>query len=164
MGATLRRLRSQIVPLTEYTEAGRMQAKSGISCASHGTPVLTVEHRAKRRLTEIAQDARNASDDLGDGCRFHSLATSCAPLRSRINSTQLTKSPATPPLPCQGQHTKLTSDERPNRHLVKDHPDCSDSRQTIKAAQHMLQLRSVKAPTFGDEFQSSHHGVRTIPT
>jgi hypothetical protein len=65
-----------------------MHGKNGISCASHGTPVLTVEHRAKRRLTEGAQDARGASDDLGDGCRFHSLATSRATLRSRIKSTQ----------------------------------------------------------------------------
>jgi len=53
-----------------------MHGKSGISGAPRGTPVLTVEHRAKRRLTEGAQDARNASDDLGDGCRFHTVATS----------------------------------------------------------------------------------------
>jgi hypothetical protein len=50
------------------------------------------------------------------------------------------------------------------RHLVKDRLECSGMRWTIKGAQAMLNLRSVKASGFWDEFQRSYHGVRAIPT
>jgi hypothetical protein len=47
-------------------------------------------------------------------------------------------------------------------HLVKDRVECSGMRWTVKGAQAMLNLRSVKASGFWDEFQRSYHGVRTI--
>ena len=50
------------------------------------------------------------------------------------------------------------------RHLVKDRLECSGMRWTIKGAQAMLNLQSVKASGFWDEFQRSYHGVRAIPT
>jgi hypothetical protein len=50
------------------------------------------------------------------------------------------------------------------RRLVKDRLECSGMRWTIKGAQSMLNLRSVKASGFGNEFQGAYNGARTMPT